>query len=80
MARDIFTVYVDQKFARECYVASLKVEPTIRLYRTSPRGQFRKRARRSTERLSHDRRTREHLVALVDLEPQQTIRHTLERP
>ena len=32
---DIATVHVDQKIARECYVASLKVEPTRRLYTTS---------------------------------------------
>jgi len=32
---DIVTVHVDQKVAHECYVASLKVEPTIRLYRAS---------------------------------------------
>jgi len=31
---DIATVHIDQKIARECYVASLKVEPTRRLYTT----------------------------------------------
>jgi len=31
---DIATVHVDQKIVRECYVASLKVEPTRRLYTT----------------------------------------------
>jgi len=29
---DIAIVHVDQKIVRECYVASLKVEPTRRLY------------------------------------------------
>jgi len=32
---DIATVHVDHKIARECYVTSLKVEPTRRLYTTS---------------------------------------------
>jgi len=69
MTRDIVIVHVDQKIARECYVASLKVEPTKRLYRTSPRRRFRERVGRSTERHSRDRRTIEHMVALVDLDP-----------
>jgi len=36
--KDIATVHVDQKTAWECYVASLRVEPTRRLYKTSPCG------------------------------------------
>jgi len=32
---DIASVHVDKKCARECYVASLKVEPTRRLYTTT---------------------------------------------
>jgi len=35
---DIVTVHVDKKTAHECYVASLKVEPTRRLYKIPPRG------------------------------------------
>ena len=69
MADDIVIVHVDQKIARECYVSSLKVEPTRRLYRASPHGRSRERTRRSTEGRSHDRRTREHMVALFDLDP-----------
>jgi len=39
---DIVTVHVDQKVARECYIASFKFEPTNQLrYRVSPRGQSR---------------------------------------
>jgi len=41
-AGDIVTVHVDQKIAHECYVASLKVEPTRQLYRASPQGWSRK--------------------------------------
>ena len=33
---DIATIHVDQKTARECYVASLKSEPTRRLFTTNP--------------------------------------------
>ena len=71
----IVTIHVDQKIARECYVASLKVESTRHLYRASPHGRSRERRgqsfafRESTERHSHDKRTGEHMVALVDLDP-----------
>jgi len=41
---DIVTVHVDQKIAHECYVASLKIEPTRRLYRASPRSRSCERA------------------------------------
>ncbi|XP_068504438.1 uncharacterized protein [Phaseolus vulgaris] len=65
---DIATVHVDQKIARECYVASLKVEPTRRLYTTTD---DRSSSRRgwSLERRSRGRNPRRHLVALVDLDP-----------
>jgi len=44
---DIVIVYVDQKVAREYYVASLKVEPTNRLrYKESPRGQSKEHNKR----------------------------------
>ena len=65
---DIATVHVDQKIARECYVASLKVEPTRRLYTTSA-DQTPERRGRSLERRSRGRGSRRHLVALVDLDP-----------
>jgi len=64
---DIVTVHVDQKVVGECYVASLKVEPTRRLYKASPLDQSPKRSGRSIERHYRDRSTREHMVALVDL-------------
>jgi len=68
---DIATVHVDQKIARECYVASLKVEPTIRLYTTTNETNDRSPSRRgrSPERRSRGRGSRRHLVALVDLDP-----------
>ena len=31
VSRDILTVHVDQKVARECYVASLRAKPTNRV-------------------------------------------------
>ncbi|XP_068475223.1 uncharacterized protein [Phaseolus vulgaris] len=65
---DIATVHVDQKTARECYVASLKVEPTRRLYTTSAERTTERRGR-STERHPRGRESRRHLVALVDLDP-----------
>jgi len=66
---DIVTIHVDQKVTRECYVASLKVEPTRRLYRASPCGRSRERSGRSIERQSRDKSTREHMIALIDLDP-----------
>jgi len=69
-AGDIVTIHVDHKVARECYVASLKVKPTRLLYRATPRDRSCKRERWSTERRSYDRRMREHMIALVDLDPQ----------
>ena len=65
---DIATVHVDQKTARECYVASLKVEPTTRLYTTTNDRSPTSRGR-SLERRSRGRNSRRHLVALVDLDP-----------
>ncbi|XP_068461695.1 uncharacterized protein [Phaseolus vulgaris] len=65
---DIATVHVDQKIARKCYVASLKVEPTRRLYATSAERTTERRGR-SPERRSKGRESRRHLVALVDLDP-----------
>jgi len=65
---DIATVHVDKKTARECYVASLKVEPTRRLYTTMNDRSPNKRGR-SLERRSRGRNSRRHLVALVDLDP-----------
>ena len=78
VAGDIITVHVDKKIARECYVASLKVEPTNRLYRASPRSRSRGRKVRSprsrgpTRDRSQEMRSlrRVHMVALVDLDPQ----------
>ena len=66
---DIATVHVDQKTARECYVASLKVEPTRRLYTTTSNDRSPSKRGRSPERRSRGRNFRRHLVALVDLDP-----------
>ena len=66
--KDIFTIHVDQKVSRECYVASLKVEPTRRLWRASPRGQSRERRERLAENRSHSK-VKEYMVVLVDLDP-----------
>jgi len=49
---DIATIQVDQKSTWECYVASLKVEPTRRLYRSPPRGCSPKRWGRSVKKHS----------------------------
>jgi len=65
---NIVTVHVDQKTARECYVASVKVELTKRLY-TTTNGRSPSRRGRSQERRSRGRNSRKHLVALVDLDP-----------
>jgi len=65
---DIAKVHVDQKTTRECYIASLKVEPTRRLYATTNDRSPRWRGR-SPERRSRGRGSRRHLVALVDLYP-----------
>jgi len=66
---DIATVHIDQRLARECYVASLKFEPTRRLYTTSPHDNSLRRRGRSTEKHSRYRHPKEHKVALVDLDP-----------
>jgi len=57
MIGDIVTINVDHKVARECYIASLKVEPTRRLYKASPCGRSCERERRSIETRSRDRRS-----------------------
>jgi len=44
---DIATMHVDQRTARECYVASLKFEPTRRLYIEEPNNQSLSRRGRS---------------------------------
>jgi len=69
MADDIVTVHLDKKTACECYVASLKVEPTRRLYKASLRDQSPRRRGRSPDKHSRDRRSREHMVALIYLDP-----------
>jgi len=43
---DIVIVHLDQKIARECYVVSLKIEPTRRLHKTLARGWSRERTGR----------------------------------
>jgi len=65
---DIATVHVDQKTARECYVASIKVEPTRRLYTKTLNDQSPSRRERSPETRSRGQNFRRHLVALVDLD------------
>jgi len=65
---DIVTVHVDQKVAPECYVTSLKVESTRRIYKASPRSRSRERRERPTENSSPSE-AREYIVALVDLDP-----------
>jgi len=75
---DIVTVHVDQKTTRECYVASLKIESTSRLYKTSPRGRSMgkrgcsPRCRETTKERSRDR-TKENMVAFVILNPARTF-------
>jgi len=71
---DIATVHIDQKTTRECYVASLKVEPTRRLY-TTTNDQSPSRRGQSSERRSTGRGSRRHLVALVDLDPRLDVPH-----
>jgi len=66
---DIATIHVDQKIARECYVASLKSEPTRQLYTVNPDGQSPQRRGRSPTRHSEMRTSRRHMIALVDLDP-----------
>jgi len=76
---DIVIVYVDQKVAREFYVASLKVEPTNQLcYRESPRVQSKEHNKGHSPRSkglfrdrSHEIKSprKEHMVVLVNLEP-----------
>jgi len=56
---DVITLHVDQKMARECYAASLKIEP--------------REERERGEKKSFERRERtprrEHMVAVTDLDP-----------
>jgi len=66
---DIATIHVDQKTARECYVASLKSEPTRRLYTVNPDDRFPQKRGRSPTRHSERRMSRRHMIALVDLDP-----------
>jgi len=65
---EIVTVHIDQKVTRECYVTSLKVEPTRRLYSASLRGHSRERRERSTENRSQSK-AQKYMIALVDLNP-----------
>jgi len=55
---DIATVHVDKKIAQECYVASLKVEPTRRLYTITSNDRSPNRRGRSLERRSRGRNSR----------------------
>jgi len=76
---DIVIIHVDQKVAREFYVASLKVGPTNRLrYRESPHGQSKEHNKGCSPRSkvlfrdqSHEIKSprKEHMVVLVNLEP-----------
>ena len=66
---DIATIHVDQKIARECYVASLKSEPTRRLYTTNPDDRLPQKRGRSPTRHSGRRMSRRQMIALVDLDP-----------
>ena len=66
---DIATIHVDQKTARECYVASLKSEPTRRLYTTNPDDRMPQKRGRSPTRYSGRRMSNRQMIALVDLDP-----------
>jgi len=66
---DIATVHVDQKTARECYVASLKVELTRWLYTVASHDRSPDRRGRSLKRRSRGRKSIRHMVALVHLDP-----------
>jgi len=66
---DIATIHVDQKIARECYVASLKSESTRQLYTVNPKGRSPQRRGQSPTRHSERRTSRRHMIALVDLDP-----------
>ena len=66
---DIATVHVDQKTARESYVASLKSEPTRRLYTVNPDDRSPQRRGRSPTRHSERRTFRRQMIALIDLDP-----------
>ena len=68
-------MHADQRTARECYVASLKVKPTRRLYTMSPHDKSPRRRERSTEIHSRYRHPEEHMVALVDLDPRLEAAH-----
>jgi len=52
MTGDIAKVHVEERIVRECYVANLKVEPTRRLYLTSPHEKSPRRRGWSPERQS----------------------------
>jgi len=66
-SRDILSVHVDQKVAKECYVESLRLEPTRRETRGS-RSPRRKTPRRQRSPW-RETRPAEHAVALVNLNP-----------
>ncbi|XP_068473732.1 uncharacterized protein [Phaseolus vulgaris] len=66
---DIATIHVDQKTARECYVASLKSEPTRRLYTTNTDDRVPQKRGRSPTRRSGRHMSRRQMIALVDLDP-----------
>ncbi|XP_068483297.1 uncharacterized protein [Phaseolus vulgaris] len=66
---DIATIHVDQKTARECYVASLKSEPTRRLYTTNTDDRVPQKRGRSPTRRSGRHMSRRKMIALVDLDP-----------
>jgi len=55
ITEDIVTVHMDERIARECYLASLNVEPIRPLYMTSPRGKSPRRQGQSLERHSRYR-------------------------
>jgi len=64
----IAIVHVDQNFVRECYATSLKIEPTRRLYKTSPRGRSQEWEGQALEN-PQKREITDHMMALVDLDP-----------
>ena len=65
---DIVTIHIDQKVARECYVVSLNMEPTRRLYSASPHDRSRERRERLAENRSRSK-AKKYMVALVDIDP-----------
>ena len=57
---DVITLHVDQKMARECYAASLKIEP---------REEREEGEKRSFERSRERTQRCEHMVVVTDLDP-----------